>query len=265
MADDARISTALPRHPKTVKLQRRLGSPGCWSLICLFLWVADNRPDGDLKGMTVEDIEIAANWGGDNGAFAATLSEVRFIDGQAGSYTIHDWAEHNPWAAGRPSRIAAARGAANARWAKKHDSGTDVDAHRMQPACAPHETALPTSPHLTTLPDHTAPETNPPPCLREDFDSSSPRARNQNQNYTQADLDEQKQRLIDKDMRRMKEAQDKFDRKCQPGAHLPDWMRDEKEIFKWICREAGITVKRGLELEKLQQQWPGEQSLGASA
>jgi hypothetical protein len=163
MADDARISTALPRHPKTVKLQRRLGSPGCWSLICLFLWVADNRPDGDLKGMTVEDIEIAANWDGENGAFAATLSEVRFLDGAAGSYTIHDWIEHNPWAAGRPGRIAAARGAANVRWAKKkHESGTDADAQRMQPECASHEAALPTSPHLTTLPDRTAPETNPP-------------------------------------------------------------------------------------------------------
>lgn len=44
MADDARISTALPRHPKTVMLQRRLGASGCWSLVCLFLWVADNNP-----------------------------------------------------------------------------------------------------------------------------------------------------------------------------------------------------------------------------
>ena len=62
MADDARISTAFPRHPKTVKLQRRLGATGCGSLVCLFLWVADNRPDGDLSGMSDEDIEIAAGW-----------------------------------------------------------------------------------------------------------------------------------------------------------------------------------------------------------
>lgn len=97
MADDARISTALPRHPKTVKLQRRLGAPGCWSLVCLFLWVADNRPDGNLRGMTSEDVEIAANWTGDSGVFAKTLAEVRFVDGSEGAYCIHDWTEHNAW------------------------------------------------------------------------------------------------------------------------------------------------------------------------
>ena len=108
MADDARISTALPRYPKTVKLQRRLGPSGCWSLICLFLWVADNRPNGDLEGMTVEDIEIAADWDGDDGVFVQTLSDVRFLDGQPGAYTVHDWQEHNPWAASQPERIAKA-------------------------------------------------------------------------------------------------------------------------------------------------------------
>jgi hypothetical protein len=67
--------------------------------------------------------------------------------------------------------------------------------------------------------------------------------------YQQADFDA-------RDLRLMKIAQDKFDRKCQPGAHLPDWMRDEKQVFEWICQEAGITVQRGLELEALQRKWP---------
>ena len=60
MADDARISTAFPQHPKTVKLKRRLGYEGCWALLCFWLWVADNRPAGDLSGLSAEDIEIAA-------------------------------------------------------------------------------------------------------------------------------------------------------------------------------------------------------------
>jgi hypothetical protein len=152
MADDARISTALPRHPKTVKLKRRLGAQGCWSLLCLFLWVVDNRPDGDLQGMTEEDIEIAAEWMGEAGTLIATLFDLRFLDGDGGFYRIHDWAEHNPWAAGRPARIAAAREAANKRWGRTR-AGSDSHAPRTQAECESQETALPTSPPLTTPPD----------------------------------------------------------------------------------------------------------------
>src|SRR5215472_7279954 len=86
MADDARISTAFPRHPKTVKLRRRLGLDGCWHLVCLFLWVAENRPDGSLEGMSHEDIEIAAGWTGEAGKFVEALVDVRFLDGQEGCF-----------------------------------------------------------------------------------------------------------------------------------------------------------------------------------
>jgi hypothetical protein len=153
MADDARISTALPRHPKTVKLQRRLGSSGCWSLVCLFLWVAENHPEGDLGGMTAEDIEIAASWPGDTGAFVRILAEVRFLDGQEGAYKIHDWAEHNPYAASRPSRVANARAAASVRWKSKRVA-FDRNATSIQGACESQQTAMPASPHLA--PPHNA-------------------------------------------------------------------------------------------------------------
>jgi hypothetical protein len=154
MADDARISTALPRHPKTVKLQRRLGAPGCWSLVCLFLWVAENRPEGNLEGMSNEDVEIAANWPGDVGSFVLALAEVRFLDGRDGAYKIHDWAEHNPWAASRPCRIEKARAAATARWGSKRVA-TRPNATSIQSACELHETAMPSSPLLSSPPDTT--------------------------------------------------------------------------------------------------------------
>lgn len=112
MSNDARISTALAEHPKTKKLKRRLGGDGCWALICLFLWVARNRPSGDLSGMTHEDIELAADWSGDDGALIAALIEVRFLDGSEGNYSIHDWAEHNPWAAGSQDRSESSKWAA---------------------------------------------------------------------------------------------------------------------------------------------------------
>ena len=101
---DARISVGLPAHHKTKKLIRRLGEGGAWRLVCLFLWVAQSRPDGDLSGMTGEDIELAADWKGEEGAFIKALIEVGFVDGEEGAYSIHNWQEHNPWAAGADAR-----------------------------------------------------------------------------------------------------------------------------------------------------------------
>lgn len=109
MSNDARVSTGLPGHPKTKKLIRRLGPAAGWSLICLILWARDNRPDGDLSGMSIEDIELAADWTGENDAFVAALNAVRFLDGEAGVYHLHDWEEHQPWAAGSEARSESAR------------------------------------------------------------------------------------------------------------------------------------------------------------
>jgi hypothetical protein len=116
MADDARISTAIRNHPKTRKLQKRLGKEGVLSLFYLFLYAAESQPDGNLAGMSDEDIEIACDWDGPEGQFIASLVEVRFIDGESKNYQIHDWDEHNPWAASRGVRLAAAKRAARIRW-----------------------------------------------------------------------------------------------------------------------------------------------------
>jgi hypothetical protein len=129
MADDARISTALPSHPKTRKLRKRVGVAGCWSLVCLFLWTANNRWDGNLSGMSGEDIELASEWEGEPDALVHALREVGFLDGDEGNYLIHDWSEHNPWAASRGQRIESAKRAAASRWASRGNAG------RMQSAC----------------------------------------------------------------------------------------------------------------------------------
>lgn len=109
---DARIAVGLPAHPKTKKLIRRLGAAGAWRLVCLFLWCAANRSDGDLSGMSDEDIELAVDWEGEEGAFVAALREVAFIDGGEHESSIHDWAEHNPWVADSEARSEKARWAA---------------------------------------------------------------------------------------------------------------------------------------------------------
>jgi len=55
------------------------------------------------------------------------------LDGKPDSYSIHDWSEHNPWAANRSQRIAIAKSAAAARW-----KGLRQDAQSMPDECDQH-------------------------------------------------------------------------------------------------------------------------------
>lgn len=138
MSDDVRIATGLPNHPKTKKLHRRLGAEGCWTLVCLLLWVGAEKWDGDLSGMSDEDIELAAGWTGSPDAFVEALLEVRFMVGDPGERRIHDWAEHNPYAASKGARIAKGKRAADARWSKRDAPSIKKDAPSMQPASGEH-------------------------------------------------------------------------------------------------------------------------------
>lgn len=115
MSIDARLSTGLPAHPKTKKLIRRVGEGGAWALVCLVLWARANRPDGDLSGMTGEDIELAVDWRGEADALVTALVAVGFLDGTDGTYQLHDWAEHQPWSAGSEHRSDRAKWAALCR------------------------------------------------------------------------------------------------------------------------------------------------------
>lgn len=109
MAEDARLSTSLAEHPKIKKLGRRLGTAGQWHWVCLLLWVASNRSDGSLSGMSDEDIELAASWPADSPPFLPALRDLGLIDGKEFDSEIHDWAEHNPWMAGAKARSAKGR------------------------------------------------------------------------------------------------------------------------------------------------------------
>lgn len=106
---DARLNVEFPTHPKTVKLMRRVGKDGAWSLVCLFLWTAANRPSGDLFGMTAEDIEIAAGWEGEHEGLIDALLAVGYLERAGEGFRMHDWEEHNPWAAGAQARSDKAR------------------------------------------------------------------------------------------------------------------------------------------------------------
>lgn len=121
MADDFRIKQGFTRHPKTIRLRRRCGADGVLSFIDLldFCSRTDGRELGDLSGMDTEEIEIAANWDGQPGALVEALVSVGYIDGEPGTYLVHEFAEHNPHVAQKPARAAAAKKAAHARWLKE--------------------------------------------------------------------------------------------------------------------------------------------------
>lgn len=118
MNSDIRIAVTFLDHPKTIKLQRRLGDAAVLSLMRLWFHVAQNKPDGLLSGMDPEDIEISAKWGGEAGALVNSLMDVGWLDNKDGVYSIHDWAEHNPYAAKAQTRQARARHAAQAKHAQ---------------------------------------------------------------------------------------------------------------------------------------------------
>lgn len=130
MVTDARISTGLPDHPKTKKLIRRLGQAAAWNLVRLILWTAANRSDGDMTGMSNEDLELSGDWLGEEGALVRALVEVRFLDGEEGAYRFHDWADHNPWAAGSEKR------SEKASWAALCKQHGRQEAARMMPEYA---------------------------------------------------------------------------------------------------------------------------------
>ena len=107
MNTDIRISVGFWQHPKTKKTIRRLGLEGVMALQVLWIWAAQNRPDGNLRGMDGEDVELAAGWEGEEGSFFATCLGL-WIDEDAEGLRLHDWEEHNPWVSGSEARRVAA-------------------------------------------------------------------------------------------------------------------------------------------------------------
>jgi len=123
MSADVRLTMELLQHPKFRKVVRALGADGGLAFITLIAWAGANRPSGDLAGLSDEDLELAVDWRGAPDKLVQVLAAVGFLDGQEMERRLHDWAEHQPWAAGSPIR------SAKARWnaIKKHHGEAEAD------------------------------------------------------------------------------------------------------------------------------------------
>ncbi len=90
-------------HPKTRRMAKRLGiAPAAvvGHLASLWTWALEYAPQGDLAGFEIEELEIAAGWDGDDGAFIAAATVAGYLDAtDAGllhdqALTIHDWNDY---------------------------------------------------------------------------------------------------------------------------------------------------------------------------
>ncbi len=149
MNTDIRLSVGFWQHPKTKKTVMRLGLEGIRSLQILWLWASVNRSDGVLSGMDWEDIELTADWQGEERTFF-DLCLGMWIDETPEGYVLHDWQEHNPWQAEAEARKEQARANALSGWEKRraakqaHERGnTDGNAGSMPQPCDGNATAKP--------------------------------------------------------------------------------------------------------------------------
>ncbi|MBK8132615.1 MAG: hypothetical protein IPK48_07830 [Gammaproteobacteria bacterium] len=85
-----RLSFGWNRHPKIVKLKKKLGAAGVLGLLKLWTFAAEYRPDGVLVGMDYDDIANAADYSGESGTFVAVLIQSRLLDRIEGKLYIHD-------------------------------------------------------------------------------------------------------------------------------------------------------------------------------
>lgn len=150
MNTDFRLSVGYFEHPKVQKLERRLGAEGVLSHLRLLRFVSQYKPDGNLSGMDAEEVGMAGGFKGEAGTFVDALISLRLLDKRATGLHVHDWADHNPYAAHAEARTEKARKAADVRWG---------NARPQYQECSEHDLALPQA----SLSNAPSPTPNPTP------------------------------------------------------------------------------------------------------
>jgi hypothetical protein len=138
MKSDIRLDSSFLTHRKRKKLQKALGEAGVLALVDLWLSASENRPKGILTGMTEMDIAIDAQWTGDPVLFCRTLVEIGFLESSKdGTYSFHEWRDHQPWVFGSKERVKRAIENALKRWQKNDEQKEEVSATRIAQSNAP--------------------------------------------------------------------------------------------------------------------------------
>ena len=104
MSDWIPSQVGLRNHPKVRRLARTLDTPVphvIGHLHCLWYWVLEYAPDGDLEDFEAEDLADAGGWTGDAEAFVDALVECGSKDRPGflvrsgeGRLCVHDWEDN---------------------------------------------------------------------------------------------------------------------------------------------------------------------------
>jgi hypothetical protein len=116
---DFRLDSGFYSHPKIRRLHAGLGAEGVLSWILILAHASQYKTNGRFTGMSDDEIALSAHCAGDSGKFIQTLVELRLLDRRGKTLSLHDWDEHNGYAASYSIRSERARKAAETRWDKK--------------------------------------------------------------------------------------------------------------------------------------------------
>jgi hypothetical protein len=86
--------TTLARHPKALRLSRRLGvslPAAIGHLHLLWWWALEYAQEGDLSGFDAEEIALSCAWEGEPEHLLESLKACGFVDGCG---AIHDWHDY---------------------------------------------------------------------------------------------------------------------------------------------------------------------------
>lgn len=122
MNSDIRLETGFRDNIKVDRLEATLGADGVLALLRLWCYVAIHRPTGILPKWTPDDIATAARWRGDPEQLTAALLKLGFLERSQrrnGGYMVHEWSQHQPYAANAPTRLRLSKRAIRSRWDKE--------------------------------------------------------------------------------------------------------------------------------------------------
>lgn len=159
--NDIRMDVNIHDNKKYHRLRKAVGIGAMDILTRLWCVTAKVCPDGFLKGFTPEDVEALVGWDGAPGFLVKTLVQAGWLDLAEGGYLIHEWAEHQPYVAGAPTRVEAGRKGGKASGAARRQAAIeslepDGQSQEPKPLNEAKAPALPPSPERGPLTEPTS-------------------------------------------------------------------------------------------------------------